>query len=177
MTKPKKDPSIVIENMQLDDEIKHKVVTSNKVIKPKKKITQKPKVPKEIIVSQQLDKNQYNNDTNFNDPLNAWTNPNQMETKQEPSPIEIMIKEMIGIENIKMKTDLTDNLIVGLTKGDIYATLFNNPIMKQLVDNVSFYRVSRNGKGRSQIVEMAKSLGSYGAEENPSFLNRLFKGE
>lgn len=111
------------------------------------------------------------------DPLKAWSSPHEMQLEKDPSPIEIMINEMLGKENIQMKTDLTDNLILALTKGSIYADLYKSKLMKQLVETVSLYRVSRNRKGRDEIKEMARSLSSMVEGDSPSFLNRLFKGE
>ena len=165
MGKSKADTSVVVETIDID------------VIKPNAKPKPKNEAPHQVFVKPKIEENQYTQEMDFDDPLSAWTNPNQISAEQDPTPIEIMIKEMIGTENIKMKTDLTDNLIVGLTKGSIYANMFSSNIMQQLVDNVSYYRVSKGGKGRSQIVDMAKSLGGYGSDERPSFLNRLFKGE
>src|SRR5690606_4883316 len=86
----------------------------------------------------------------FKDPLSVWSNPQAMNVDKEPAPIEIMIKEMLGRENLEMKTDLSDRLIVGLTKGSIYAALFKNDLMYSLVNKISLYRVSRNRKGRDE---------------------------
>ncbi|MEM0173080.1 MAG: hypothetical protein QXI16_01075 [Sulfolobaceae archaeon] len=113
----------------------------------------------------------------FKDPLSAWTNPQSMSVEKDPAPIEIMINEMLGRENLEMKTDLSDRLVVALTRGSIYANLFNNKLMGDLVNNISLYRVSRNRKGRDEIKEMAKSLGSVMSEDSPSFMSRLFKGD
>ena len=111
------------------------------------------------------------------DPLSAWTSPQDVNVEKEPSPIELMIGEMLGRENLEMKTDLTDNLIIALTKGTIYANIYNNPLMKSLVETISLYRVSRNRKGRDEIKDMAKSLGTSYSDEAPSFMSRLFKGD
>ena len=46
------------------------------------------------------------------DPLSVWSSPQEMNVEKEPSPIELMIGEMLGRENLEMKTDLTDNLII-----------------------------------------------------------------
>ena len=111
------------------------------------------------------------------DPLSAWSSPQEMSVEKEPTPIELMIGEMLGRENLEMKTDLTDNLIIALTKGTIYAKIYNNELMSKLVDTISLYRVSRNRKGRDEIKDMAKSLGTAYSDEAPSFMSRLFKGE
>ena len=111
------------------------------------------------------------------DPLSAWVSPNDIEIEKEPTPIEIMINEMLNTNNLETKTDLSDNLIVALTKGTIFADLYDNDIMRSLVKTVSLYRISRNRLGRGEIKDMAKSLGTASMEENPSFMSRLFKGE
>lgn len=111
------------------------------------------------------------------DPLAVFTSPQDLEVEKDPAPIELMINEMLGTHNIQIKTDLTDNLIVALTKGSIYADLYNNKIMRSLVETVSLYRISRNRKGREEIKDMAKSLGTMVSDETPSFMSRLFKGD
>lgn len=113
----------------------------------------------------------------FNDPLNAFTTMNDLQVEKDPTPIELMINEMLGTNNLQIKTDLTDPLIVALTKGTIYAKLYGNTLMASLVETVSLYRISRNRKGREEIKEMARNLGSMGMEETPSFMSRLFKGD
>jgi hypothetical protein len=117
------------------------------------------------------------NPETFKDPMGAWQSQNEMEVVKEDTPIETMIKEMIGTDNIEIKTDLTDQLIVALTKGTIYADRYKNDLMGKLVLVISKYRISRNRKGREEMREMAKGLGSYNMEESPSFMSRLFKGE
>ena len=113
----------------------------------------------------------------FKDPLSVWSNPQAMNVDKEPAPIEIMIQEMLGRDNLEMKTDLSDRLVVALTKGSIFADLFHNKLMESLVNKISLYRVSRNRKGRDEIKDMAKSLGTAYSEESPSFMSRLFKGD
>jgi len=111
------------------------------------------------------------------DPTRAWLTKDEMKVEKDPTPIEIMIGEMIGTDNIEIKTDLTDPLIIALTKGTIFAERYKSPIMAKLVLIVSKYRISRNRKGREEIKEMAKGLGSYAMEDTPSFMSRLFKGD
>lgn len=113
----------------------------------------------------------------FKDPLSVWSNPQAMNVDKEPAPIETMIKEMLGRDNLEMKTDLSDRLVVALTKGSIFADLFHNKLMESLVNKISLYRVSRNRKGRDEIKDMAKSLGTAYTDEAPSFMSRLFKGD
>lgn len=111
-------------------------------------------------------------------PLEVFTRPQDIEVTPEPTPIELMINEMLNVNNLQIKTDLNDNLIIALTKGKIFADLYSNKIMASLVENISLYRISRNRKGREEIKDMAKSLGTYTSEENnSSFINRLFKGD
>jgi hypothetical protein len=111
------------------------------------------------------------------DPLNIWTRPEEIQMEKEPTPIELMINEMLGVNNIEIKTDLTDSLIVALTKGSIYADLYDNKIMGKLVLTISKYRISRNRKGRDEIKDMARNLGGVSGDETPSFMRRLFKGD
>lgn len=118
----------------------------------------------------------YSNDP-INDPLNSWADPNDLEVEKEPTPLETMIKEMIGVENLEIKTDLTDNMIVAMTKGNIYAKRYKNDLMSSLITTISKYRISRNRKGRDDIKEMAKGLGGYANEGGSTFMSRLFKGE
>jgi hypothetical protein len=113
----------------------------------------------------------------FKDPMKLWIEEDETKVEKEPTPIELLINEMLGVNNIEMKTVLTDPLIIGLTKGTIFAKRYNSPIMADLVMTVSKYRISRNGRGRDDIKVMAKGLGGYNMEEQPSFMSRLFKGE
>jgi hypothetical protein len=118
-----------------------------------------------------------NNKDEFKDPLNMWQTKDDLKVEKEPTPIELLINEMLGVNNLEMKTVLNDPLIIALTKGTIFADRYKSPIMEKLVMTVSKYRISKNGKGRDDIKEMAKGLGGYNMEESPSFMSRLFKGE
>lgn len=137
-------------------------------------------MPKPVKVDKNLDYDDFeelDSKKPFKDPLSAWTNPQDMRVEKDPAPIEIMINEMLGRENLEMKTDLSDRLVVALTKGSIFADLFHNKLMESLVNKISLYRVSRNRKGRDEIKDMAKSLGFVLSEDSPSFMSRLFKGD
>jgi len=110
-------------------------------------------------------------------PLDEWVSEKDTQIEKEPTPIELMINEMLGTNNIEIKTDLTDQLIVALTKGTIFADRYKSDLMSKLVLTISKYRISKGRKGRDEIKEMAKGLGSYASDETPSFMSRLFKGD
>lgn len=113
----------------------------------------------------------------MNSPLDAYSKAD-LKIKEKPSPTEQVVKEILSTRNIKTKTDLNDNLVVALTKGTIYASVYKSPLMQMLVDNVSLYRVSLKRQGRTELKEMVRSLSSVVEEEkrNMSVNQKLFGG-
>jgi len=89
-------------------------------------------------------------------PLDNINNPIKLE--REVSATEQVVKEILSVKNIKTKTDLNDALVVGLTRGTIFSSLFKSKNMQMLVDNISLYRISLKREGRKELKEMVRSL-------------------
>ncbi len=108
------------------------------------------------------------------DPIKEMTNPTiDVENKNEPSVSEVILKELLSEKSIKIKTDLNQAQIKALTKGTLYADLYNSNLMRSLVENISLYSVSKNRLGRKELVEMAHTYNT-DIELEPTLSERLF---
>lgn len=75
----------------------------------------------------------------------------------EPSTSEIIVKEMLSSKNLKRKTDLSEDLAISLTRGEVFYKLTGSKLMRSLIDNIAEYRISLKRKGREENVKMVQA--------------------
>lgn len=76
-----------------------------------------------------------------------------------------IIDETYSIENIEVKTDLTEAQIKAITKGQLFAERYNCEIMNKLCNKIMVLSVSKNRLGRKEFAEISKSFQSPMMEE------------
>lgn len=77
--------------------------------------------------------------------------------------------ELLSVKNIKMKTDITKSAVIELSKAEVMLEEFNLPIMRAYTDAYSEYSVSKNRKGREEIVKLTTNRSSI--DEGSNFDN------
>lgn len=86
-----------------------------------------------------------------------------------------MVKELFKSENIDLKTDLTDKEITALTRIYYLAMKLNISGLKNLLDKFIRLRVSKDRKGRNEVVEMMKAEAQI--RNQPNQFQQLFGGQ
>jgi hypothetical protein len=84
----------------------------------------------------------------------------------------MQLQEIYSKEDIEMKTDLNQAQINALAKGQLYASIYNVPIVKELCNRVMLLLVSKGRNGRKEFVDMAKSMNSE-EDAKPTLPDRL----
>lgn len=63
------------------------------------------------------------------------------------------------------KTELSDNQIIDISKAVAYAEIFDLPILKKFVNSYKLHRVSKDRKGRKEVIEAVKHKAEESSEE------------
>lgn len=113
------------------------------------------------------------------DPLDIINPPKEEvdETVEEQDILHRVVEAILDDNNLETKTDLTDKMIAAFAKVDVYAELFNIPILKVFKKSFLKLRISRNRLGRKELTDMTRTLVSYEtAPEETSVFSKMFKG-
>lgn len=83
--------------------------------------------------------------------------PSSKENKDEESA-NFLFKQGFSLENIEMKTDLTDNGIKAITRGLMHFEIFQDPIVKKLAEKIMVLSISKDRKGRAELTTLTQTL-------------------
>lgn len=86
---------------------------------------------------------------------------NEEELKEEiqkETVLELTIKELFGTEKLEMKTDLSEQLILAMSRGRIFADRYNSKTMSSLILNLQKLFVSKDRKSRGELVELFRNM-------------------
>lgn len=94
--------------------------------------------------------------------------------------LETAVKELFSAErNMKLKTRLSDEEVMAFAAGMVFETTYKCKSIKLLLDNLMELKVSSNGMGRKEFVDIVKySSQTYqGQEPTPekSWIRRLLR--
>lgn len=116
---------------------------------------------------------------NVKDPLSIINPPVEEEveeTEEQRDVLHRVVDEILADTNLEAKSDLSEKMIAAFAKVDVYAEIFNIPILKTFKKSFLKLRISRNRIGRKELTDMTRSLVSYEtAPEESSVLSRMFK--
>ena len=105
-----------------------------------------------------------------------YTKPEQ-KTAEDSAKDELLLKiieEVFSKKDIEVKTDINDPQVIAFSKGKLYANRYNSEIVKEFVDLLSVYSVSKGRKSRKEFKEISVALNSMtSAEEEPRIRDRL----
>lgn len=92
--------------------------------------------------------------------------------------LEKIIEEIYSTDNIEVKTDLNENEIRAITKGQLYAEKYKCNIVDNLCNKLMILKVSNKRMGRKEFKEISQSMQpSYPEEQTMSIPQRLFGKE
>lgn len=84
-----------------------------------------------------------------------------------------IIDEVFSKEDIELKTDLSTDQIIKITKGQIFAERYNCSIMDKLCNKIMILSVSKNRSSRKEFTEISKSVSGPQEPDLPSIKTRL----
>lgn len=84
--------------------------------------------------------------------------------------MEKSLSELYSLDLLEMKTDLTQDQIIHLSRGKIFATRFKSKAMTELIDNIMTLSVSKERKGRGEMTNVMRATNKdmeFNAPSNP----------
>ena len=103
----------------------------------------------------------------------------EKEKNVEPSPtvLEITLKELFSFEKLEMKSDLSQDLILAMSRGMTFTDIFHSEALEELMRYILKLSVSKDRKGREEMVELSRnSVDPMDDNGNESMFRRLFNG-
>ena len=70
---------------------------------------------------------------------------------------EEALRMMFEKKDIEMRTDLSPPMILAMSRGEIFADIFNSEIMRSFIKNIQVLSVSKNRKGRGELVAIVRN--------------------
>ena len=101
------------------------------------------------------------------------------EENEEPkdSTLEIALKQLFSFEKLEMKSDLSQDLILAMSRGKVFVDKFHSKELNNLMDYILKLSVSKDRKGREEMVELTKNTQDPMDDNgDSSMLRRLFNG-
>jgi hypothetical protein len=95
--------------------------------------------------------------TDFIVPIEVNTPDNQPQNITEQYK-EKMVDEVYSKEDVELKTRLNQAEIIAIAKGQVYADVFKAPIIADLCNKIMILKISKDGLGRKEFVDIAKSM-------------------
>jgi hypothetical protein len=89
---------------------------------------------------------------------------------------ELLIKVLSELTNdkaIEMKTELNQRQINAVTKGLLFASEYNSPLMASLCKTQMKLMVSKARKGRIELTQMAQNINDH-EDNKPSIRDKFF---
>lgn len=100
----------------------------------------------------------------------------EIDKNAKDSILEITLKELFSTKNLAMKTDLSDQLILAMARGEVFAERYQSTAMKSLIFKIQELSVSKDRQGRAEFVELVKNSQEPFEEGDSSLMRRLFNG-
>lgn len=103
--------------------------------------------------------------------------PKEEKEEVKDTVLETTLKELFSYEKLEMKTDLSSDLILAMARGKVFSKKFKSPELDNLMDNIMKLFVSKDRKGREEMVELAKNtMDPMDDNGDNSMFRRLFNG-
>lgn len=80
------------------------------------------------------------------------------DTENTKSSLEISMDQLFSYERLEMKSDLSQELILAMARGNVIAEKFRSPELKELMNNILKFSVSKDRKGRIEMVDLARNM-------------------
>lgn len=97
--------------------------------------------------------------------------------ESSPTVLELTLQELFSYDKLEMKSDLSQDLILAMARGKVISKKFKCPELDNLMDNILKLSVSKDRKGREEMVELARnSVDPMEDNSSDSMLRRLFNG-
>lgn len=90
--------------------------------------------------------------------------------------LELALKELFSDKKMEMKTDLSENLILAMSRGTIFADRYDSETMRSLILTLQRLFVSKDRKGRGEYVDLVRNAQEPLETGTPSFFKGLFGG-
>lgn len=99
------------------------------------------------------------------------------ESENTKSALEISLDQLFSYERLEMKSDLSQELILAMARGNVISEKFKSPELKGLMDNILKLSVSKDRKGRIEMVDLARNIQDpLDDNNNMGMFSRLFNG-
>lgn len=82
--------------------------------------------------------------------------------------VEKTMEEMLSKDNIEMKTDLKNEMILELSRADVILGVFTLPALKTFTESVKVLSVSKDRQGRGELVSLTNNGNMMNNEIDPS---------
>lgn len=86
--------------------------------------------------------------------------------------VEKQFDEMLSLENLEMKTELSNVAIIELSRAEVILEKFNIPALKTFTDYYKRHCVSRKRKGREEIVKLTTNSNAGIYEDDMSMFEK-----
>ena len=84
--------------------------------------------------------------------------------------MEKSLSELYSLELLEMKTDLTQDQIISIARGKIFAKRFKSSAMTDLINNIMTLSVSKDRKGRGEMTNVMRATNKdmeFNTPQNP----------
>jgi hypothetical protein len=88
-----------------------------------------------------------------------------------------MVDEVYSREDIELKSRVNNHEVIVHAKAQLFAEYYNVPMIQKLSTKILELKISLDGKGRKEFVEVAKSLIAPNQEEQQSTIPQRLFGE
>ena len=103
--------------------------------------------------------------------------PKEENLESKESVLEITLKELFSFEKLEMKSDLSQDLILAMARGKVFTGKFHSKELDNLMDYILKLSVSKDRKGRVEMVDLARnSQDPMDDNGDNSLFRRLFNG-
>ena len=103
--------------------------------------------------------------------------PKEENSEPKETVLEVTLKELFSYDKLEMKSDLSQDLILAMSRGKVISKKFKCPELDNLMDNILKLSVSKDRKGREEMVELARnSIDPMDDNGSESMFKRLFNG-
>lgn len=103
--------------------------------------------------------------------------PKEENTEPRETVLEVTLKELFSFDKLEMKSDLSQDLILAMSRGKVFVDKFHSKELNNLMDYILKLSVSKDRKGRVEMVDLARNtqdpIDDLG---NESMFRRLFNG-
>ena len=103
--------------------------------------------------------------------------PKEENTDPKESVLEITLKQLFSTDKLEMKSDLSQDLILAMSRGKVFVDKFQSTELDNLINYILKLSVSKDRKGRIEMVDLARNMQDP-LDDNgeSSMFRRLFNG-